>query len=48
MEPRLANIRDNPGSIALAVTKFRMEAEGEAEAPTARAPLKTAFQDEET
>lgn len=47
IEPRLANIMDKPGIIALAVTKFRTEAEGEAETPTARAPLNTACQDQE-
>ena len=46
-EPRLTSIMDNPGSIALAVANLRTEAEGEAETPTARAPLNTAFQDDE-
>ena len=47
MEPRLANIMDKPGIVALAVAKFKTEAVGEAETPTARAPLNTACQDQE-
>ena len=48
MEPRLANIMDKPGIVALAVAKFKTEAVGEAETPTARAPLNTACQDQES
>ena len=43
MKPRLANIVAKPGSIALAVTTFKTDAEGVAETPIARAPLNIAF-----